>query len=235
MKYYKTYSFIFLAGLLISIASMSFASSKDYKSRTYDVSDFDRIHLEGGYHIYLIQGDIPSLKIESGDSDVFDHLDVSIRDGTLKIEVEEDHFSFKKIILHITFVELEELHIEGGVKLETKGYLDVEDLDVSIEGGANIEMDLKAENLTVKGEGGVLFELKGVAKSMRAKLSGAGHFNAGELKTENTDIKIEGVGTATVYATNELHGKIEGVGKIKYRGNPKVHKNIEGIGKITSY
>ena len=37
------------------------------------------------------------------------------------------------------------------------------------------------------GEGGVLVNLNGVAKSLSIKLSGAGHVDAKELKTEDVD------------------------------------------------
>ena len=79
----------------------------------------------------------------------------------------------------------------------------------------------------------MLFDFQGEAKSLDAHVSGAGHIDASELKVKEASFKIEGVGTGSVYATDELWATISGVGKLKYYGNPKVHKNIEGIGTVS--
>lgn len=124
------------------------------------------------------------------------------------------------------------MQIEGGVNLKTKGFLDLNNFYVRVEGGAKIELDIKADDVEIIGEGGVMFEIQGVAGTLDVKVSGAGHVDADELKTRDVKFKIEGVGTGSVYATETLYVDIEGVGKVKYRGTPKVSKNIEGIGTV---
>jgi transcriptional antiterminator Rof (Rho-off) len=193
-----------------------------------------RIHLEGGYRVYLFQGDKNSLTARASDKEVFDYLRVRNEGESLKLKIDREHFNFDRISLYITFRDLEKVHIEGGVRLKTKGYLDLNDLMVKVEGGAKIEMNVKAKNIAVVSEGGVLFELDGIADRLDVKVSGAGHINAGKLKTKEVNFKVEGVGTGSVYATETLAARIEGVGKIKYRGNPQVTKSIDGVGSITS-
>ena len=119
------------------------------------------------------------------------------------------------------------------MRLKTKGYLDLNDIYVGVEGGAKIELDMKARNVEINGEGGVLFELDGVADRLKVHLTGAGHVDASELKTKDVTFRVEGVGTGSVYATETLHAQIEGVGKVKYRGNPDVTKNIDGLGSVS--
>jgi len=68
---------------------------------------------------------------------------------------------------------------------------------------------------------------------MDASISGAGHLDAIDLKTKKSNVKIEGVGAGSVYATDFLNATISGVGKILYKGNPQVSKNIEGIGFVS--
>ena len=205
----------------------------DWESETYSIGDFTKIDLEGGFKVFLIQGKQNSLTIKATDRDVFDYIEVKNYESTLDVEVDRRPFDFERVNLHITFETLEELKIEGGVKLKTKGYLDLQDLYVKVEGGARIEMNMKAENVQVIGEGGMLFELKGVTKSLDVRVSGAGHVDAEELKAKNVHFRVEGVGTGNVYATETLNAKIEGVGKVKYRGNPEVTKNIEGVGSVS--
>ena len=150
----------------------------------------------------------------------------------MRISVEYDHFDCDRIILYITFKELKNVVIEGGVRLKTKGCLNLRNFNMYVAGGTKIEMKMKADNVKIADEGGVLFELEGVAESLDIKVTGAGDIDAERLKTKDVTVKIEGVGTASVYATEFLKAKLEGVGSIKYRGNPKVTKYVDGLGSV---
>lgn len=220
---------LFCFNPFFSIASTEW---DDDEVRTYDVGDFHRIVLEGGYKVILEQSDHSGLRIKA-DEEAFEYIDVDGNNGTLRIELRKKHFNFERMILYIQFTNLSELKVEGGVKLETKGYCDLNDFYLHVEGGAKIEMELKVDHLEVVGEGGVSFAFRGVARSMDARISGAGHLDADNLKTQNIAIEIEGVGGGSVYATDYLRAKIEGVGKIRYKGNPQIDKSIEGIGFVS--
>ncbi|MCG6186353.1 head GIN domain-containing protein [Maribellus maritimus] len=223
------------AFILVVFSNVGYAQNDDdWESRTYDLSEFNEIKLEGGYRVFLIQGDENSLLVRASDDDVFDYLKIGNSTESLRLKIDREHFNFDRINLYITFKELERVDIEGGVKLKTKGYLDLNDFSMHVEGGAKIELDMKAEDVRIIGEGGVLFELSGVAETLDVHVSGAGHIDASELKTKDVTFKVEGVGTGSVYATDNLYAKIEGVGKIKYRGHPEVTKDIEGLGSVTS-
>ncbi len=233
MKLLKFASIGFLIGFFIVQLSYVANAHNEWDTKTYEVEDFTKIHLEGGYKVILTQGNAPSLKIESSNSHVFDEIDVNSYGELLKLTISKEWFSFRPVTLYITFKDLDKIHIEGGVKLETKGYVDLDDITVHVEGGAKIEMDLKANNVSTISEGGVLFDLEGYTKSLDVKVSGAGHVDAVELKADEVKVKIEGIGTASVHAVETLYAKIEGVGKVRYKGDPDVHKNIEGLGAVT--
>jgi hypothetical protein len=204
----------------------------DNDTRTYKVQPFTKIYLEGGYKVILEQGTQPGLRIKT-DKDNFEYIDVQSDSESLSLKIKKKHFDFNELVLYITFKDLEKLVIEGGISLETKGYVDLKDFYLHVEGGANIEMNMKANKLQVIGEGGVKFEFDGIADELNATISGAGYLDAIDLKTKRTDCKIEGVGAASVYATETLNATISGVGKIRYKGDPQVFKKIEGIGLVS--
>lgn len=220
--------------LFLFIGTLTFAQNDDdWASRGYSIDNFSSIYLRGGYKVFLEQGKKPALTIKTSDDDIFDHLEVESRHGELSVEMKEDFITYKRIRLYITFSDLEEIEVEGGLKLDSDGYLDLDDLLLHVEGGANVDLQLKADDIKVIGEGGVLVNLDGVAEKLTVKLSGAGHVDADRLKSKEADISIEGVGTATVYATNRLHASINGVGKVSYKGDPKVTEDIEGLGAVS--
>jgi hypothetical protein len=221
---------ITISGMLQAKPAKSFQSN--WKSKTYEIGDFSELLLEGAFKVYLIQGDEASLKVEASDPAAFDYLNVTNRNGYLHLHVDREPFDFSRVSLFITFKTLERLEIEGGIKLKTRGYLNLNDLYVSLEGGAKIELQAKARDITIESEGGVMFELDGVARSLDVEVSGAGHIDAGELECKEVSFKIEGVGTGRVFATEKLYAQINGVGKIRYLGNPEVTENIDGLGSV---
>lgn len=225
--------FVVILILILGASNEGNAQDDNWESRTYELSNFRDIYLKGGYKVYLIQGNKNSLTVKASDDDVFDYLKIKDDRSSLRLEIDRKHFNFDRVNLYITFKEIERIDIEGGVRLKTNGYIDLDDISVNVEGGARIELDMKARDVEVTGEGGVLFELDGVADRLKVHLSGAGHVDASELKTKDVVFRVEGVGTGTVYATKTLHAQIEGVGKVKYRGNPEITKDIEGLGSVS--
>ena len=225
------FTFVLLSGQFYSCANSS--GFDDDIIKTYEVSKFSRIYLNGGYKVILEQSETPSLKIKA-DEEAFKYIDVNTNDETLRLEIERKRFDFEYIELYIGVPHLTELNIEGGIKLETSGYLDLANFKLVVEGGAKIEMGMKVDELLVIGEGGVSMNFRGVAEKMVARISGAGYLNADELKAKSVEVEIEGVGGGSVYATEHLKTIIEGVGKVKYKGNPIVVKEVEGLGLVSS-
>lgn len=227
----------FLSAIFILFFSMSvFAQEeKDWPTKTYEVGEFTQIMLDGGFKVYLIQGDDCSVTVKTTNSDVFDNLKIKNNQNEVLIQMDASFFEYRRVSLYITFKTLEKLKIEGGVNLKTNGYLDLSNLSVHIEGGANVDLDMKAQNVDVYGEGGFLFELKGVAEKLDVTIKGAGHVSASELKTKDVRFVVAGFGTGSVYATETLNAKIEGVGKLRYKGDPKVDQYIDGLGSVKPY
>lgn len=205
----------------------------DSDTRTYNVQPFTKIHLEGAFKVILEQGQQSGLRIKT-DEDNFKYIDVNSDSQSLSLKITKKHFDFDELILYVSFKDLEELFIEGGISLETKGYVDLKDFYLHVEGGACIEMNMKANKVRVIGQGGVKFEFDGVADELDASMSGAAYMDAIDLKTKKSDIKIEGVGAGSVYVTENLNATIIGIGKIRYKGEPQVYKKIEGIGLVSN-
>jgi len=230
-------SLIFALGLLVSkiFASPALPVSEswdDTETRTYKVQPFTKIYLEGGYRVVLEQGTESKLRIKTEKGN-FEYIDVKSDAESLSLRITKKHFNFDEMVLYITFKDLEKLDIEGGMSLETNGYLEFKDFFLHVAGGASIDMNLKAQNLKIVGEGGVKFKLNGIADQLDASISGAGYLDAIDLKTRRSDCNIEGACAASVYVTETLNATISGVGKIRYKGNPQVNKHINGIGIVS--
>jgi hypothetical protein len=222
----------FSLGMGASFSGSAQDSSKE--TRSYETGNFTELFLEGAYGVELIQGNTNSLEVSVSDSKAFDYLKVTNRNGLLHLHVDRKPFDFTRITLHVTFKDLERLRIFGSIKLETRGYLDLKDLDMLLEGGAKVRLNAIARQISVENKGGVLLELLGVTDVLNMRLAGTGHINAAEMKAGDVDFRIEGVGTGKVFATKTLKATIRGAGKISYLGNPDVREDIDGLGSVSA-
>ena len=162
--------------LVVSIFSMTALAQEeqDWPTKTYEVGEFTQIKLDGGFKVFLIQGDECAVTVKTTNSDVFDNIKINNNQKEVFIQMDASFFQYRRVSLYITFKTLEKLKIEGGVNLSTNGFLDLNNFAVHIEGGANLDLDMKAANVEVYGEGGFLFELKGVAERLNVTIKGAG-------------------------------------------------------------
>src|SRR5690554_444151 len=226
---------LFVLGVLFmnGFVAVAAAQNDDSNSRVYETDTFDRLFLEGAFNVELIQGKRPSVKMQVSDPKAFDYLKLTNENGMLHVHVDRKPFDLRKITLYITFDELNWMRIFGSIRLQTKGYLDLDEIEMTLEGGARINFQAKADVISIVNKGGVMVELSGVTDVLDVYMAGAGHINAGELKAKDVDFRIDGVGTGKVYATRSLNATIKGAGKISYKGDPEVKENIEGLGSVS--
>ncbi|PIF02275.1 MAG: hypothetical protein CR996_00645 [Draconibacterium sp.] len=219
--------------LLITLVEPAWSQADgDRNAMNFEPGPFTSLYLKGGYKVTLKQGKKFEITAKARSHDIFDDLVVENQNGHVYITTNRDLFHYEGVALYITFPDLNELNIEGGVNLNTFGYLKLSDFSMYVNGGAKIDLEVTAENIDIEGEGGFLFDLKGVTSNLSVRISGAGTVDADELKAQVVDFTIEGFGTGSVHALETLNATIHGVGKIRYKGNPQLTKNIDGLGVL---
>ncbi len=227
---------IFLLLLPVLAQAKPLAEGRDDgKSRNYEVSRFDKVFVEGNFKVFLYQTERPYLKVNAPSDDLYDALEVEINGSTLEISVSKPSFNLTRMELHIGYSDLTALHARGGMKLVTDGFVEVGDFSVLVDGGAHVNMKMKARSVEVITNGGAIFDLSGITGSLSVRVAGAAHVNAREMTAKEVNFRVEGVGFGSVHATDLLDVKIEGVGKVTYKGSPKISRIIEGLGKVEEY
>jgi hypothetical protein len=64
------------------------------------------------------------------------------------------------------------------------------------------------------------------ATEQTVTIYGAATYEAGELKSQRVKATLHGVGSATVWAVEELDATIRGVGEVSYYGSPTVRQLV---------
>jgi hypothetical protein len=234
---------------LLLIFSLAFTTScnagrhnkNEDDRKSFTVKEFQSISLRGGFTVNLSQGDVSGISIEAPDA-LMGELRITVDDGELKIvdtrfEKGSHHDDWenlaRRIHLNVTIKELEDLRISGYVSLKTMEPLMTDNLNIEIEGGGRLKMDLVTEKLGINIEGGVSMELGGQARYLTSHIEGAGKISAYDMKVNQADISINGAGYASVNVSDHLKVDLDGVGWVRYKGDPLLEKNVDGVGFVS--
>ncbi len=204
-------------------------------AKTHRLENFRHIDIQGMFDIQVSRGDDTSVVLET-DENLHELTSIEVRDNTLFIWTEKDVvIRPTKMELKITFAQLDEIHIGGACKLHAAETLIADRLQLQVSGAADIDLDLNVTDLITSISGAANIQLAGIASSHHISLSGASNMRAESLRTEQTNIRVSGAGSAHVFATEKLHASLSGVGNIRYYGNPRqVTTDKSGLGSIRS-
>lgn len=232
----KIGSFIVMLGALLALLLSSCngyvqQSAEQFTPKKIEVAPFNKIELRGGFNAVITQSNESSLSIQANEENM-KSIKTEVYNETLYVTLKMSSVSLKEIKLNIGINELTALKIEGGLNLNTNGKLELDELFLKVEGGANASLDLTANSINTEAKGAVNLEFNGRANDLTIKAEGASNINAGMLEAKNVSCRLAGAGNALVYPTETLYAKIEGIGKISYRGSPVITKEVDGIGLV---
>jgi len=209
-----------------------------------EVAGFERVVLEEYGELILTQGTSPSLTIEA-DEDVLSRIETTVKEGTLTIGIGgtwwdklgmalNDVLSGRKIVYQLMAVELNGVTVRGAGRVKC-AELRTDRLAIRVAGAGEVTIgSLSTGQLGVQVPGAGRVQLAGQATEQRVALTGAGTYRAPKLESQKAQVKLTGLGSATISVVQELDATIQGVGNIEYYGTPSVKEQITGIGRLVS-
>jgi hypothetical protein len=217
----------------------SLHATEDWK-KSRPVSGFTGLSVSSGIDLYLTQGNAEKLTFDVKGVDEED-VKSEIKNGVLKLYIERSGmnwgFNFGKnkyVKAYLTFKQLSSLSASGGADVFGEGMMSFDDLNVSVAGGSDLTMKLKADDLNVSVSGGADAVLEGSAKTLNASGSGGADLDARKLTASVCSASASGGADVYVKATQELTMKASGGSDIYYYGSAKVlAKSKSGGSDIT--
>jgi hypothetical protein len=219
-------------------------SANDLITEKRDVSDFDRVTLTGFGELFIMQGDEESLTIEAT-QEILDRIRTEVIDGKLIIRFSRNWldwmselltfgFAGKRVKYDLKVKQLTSLSIMGAARVQV-AEIETDRLALGLTGAGEVIVEsLDAEQLKVDLPGAGRVGVAGRVTEQNVTISGAGSYDAPKLESQKAKVTLQGVGSATVWAVEELVAKIRGVGSVSYYGTPKVSKEITGPGSVNS-
>jgi len=235
MKKIYFLSFIVLTGLIsCRFFGKRIHGNGNVKSVERSVSAFKEVEANGNIKLFVIQGDLKPVRIESDENllpyiEVLqegDHITIQTRPGVNLIPTGD-------LNVYVTSHTYKSIEVSGSSDIIGQTRItSTDELTLNASGAGDIEMEVDAPKISAGISGSGSVKLKGQAKDFDVDLSGAGHAYCYDLLTENTTVGISGAGSAQVFASVKLSANVSGAGNISYKGNASVSQEISGAGSV---
>jgi len=207
------------------------------ETKTFDVKDFTKVHLEGGItSARIVQSDTYRVSVTT-DSGLFDYFDIAAKGDTLVIK---ERWGFGISVTYncnvtIAMPKIHELNVASSsatVSLVSFQQPDT-DLDVLATSSPSVAADVIVKDLSADVSGSTSIDLKGSAEHLRCSASGGSEIRAYKCKSANIDATVRGSAEVYVYAEQSLNAHVSGGGSLYYRGKPeKFNKTVRNSGRI---
>lgn len=171
-------------------------------SRTFELTDFDRIEVAGVYELKVAVGSDFSVEI-SGPEKEMARVEARVDDGVLILDQrkhERGRIHRDGVSATVTLPALSALDISGVVDGEVSGVV-ADDFDIDLSGVGDLEV-------------------AGECAALTAHVSGVGDLDAENFKCKTVKVTVSGVGDASVYASEAVEARISGIGDINVHGSP---------------
>ncbi len=198
------------------------------------VSAFDKIEVDGVFKVFLTQGNAESVEVEIDDN-LQQYVKVYNEGNKLILDIEKgiNWSKTTKNNVYITLKNINQLDIEGVCSVETRTMLKGDYLKLEVNGVSNSTLELNCNRLEVNLSGVGNTDLSGETIEFIVKKDGVGSLKARDMKAAKVNIKNSGVGSADVYASQELEMRNSGVGSITYSGDAIIKRSdSDGVGRI---
>jgi hypothetical protein len=201
------------------------------------IENFTELEIDGAFKVTIEQDrnlDKPQITL-IGQQNIIDKINTNVKGGKLNIEFSERCYHVEEVIeIHIKIIDIKSIEADGASDVKALSLIKSDDLELDVDGAANIEMELRSNELTINADGAASFNLSGETDEMNIKIDGAGSVKAFNLFANIIEVKVDGAGVCEVNARDELDVKITGIGEVKYKGSPKdFNQSINGAGKVT--
>lgn len=218
---------IFLS-LLILMSLQSFSqdavmNDANAEKRTLSGS-FSAIKVSDGIDLYLSQGNEESIAVSASDPKYMDRFKTEVENGTLNIYYDKKGMIWngnekKKLRAYVSFKTLEKLQASSGASVDAKNTFTLNKLQMSFSSGAQFTGQVDIADMDVAQNSGAEINITGKAEKLKVDLNSGAIFKGFDLAVDYCDAKASSGAGIRINVNKELNAKANSGGGIKYKGN----------------
>jgi hypothetical protein len=223
-----------LAALLLAAAAAAPASAAE---RTYPVTDFDRVQVEGPYEVVLVTGGGSAARA-SGSEAALERVTVEVQSGVLKVHPNRSGWGGYpganagpvRIAASTRLLRAATVIGAGTVVIDHIGGLRA---DLSVSGSGRIAVRrVDADTLMLGLIGSGRITAAGAAKQVRATIQGSGDLDAAALSADDLVLNAETAGTVAIAARRSAKLRSGGSGNVEVSGPAACTVTATGAGQV---
>lgn len=210
------------------------AESGPDTTRSWDVSQFERVEVSGPYDVDVTTGQNPAVSAK-GSEKLLDRTEVLVKDGVLVIRPKKDgmRWSWKSGTARFKVGT----PMLGGARIAGSGSVDVDrvegDFYGSIAGSGDLRVaDLSAGKTSMEIAGSGDIRYAGTADEIRIEIAGSGDADASALEARTGSVDIAGSGDASANISESAKVRIAGSGDVRIKGGAQCSVRKIGSGDV---
>lgn len=214
-----------LLALLLLISTVAFAQETVKR----ELGNFDEIKIFNGLNVTLKKSAKSSIEITGKKSE---EVVVKNVNGRLKLSMRfPDTFNSDEAAITIFYAdEISVIDANEGSYVTVDGTLKQEHVELKVQEGAMIDLDIKTKYLEAKSVTGGTIIVSGKAENQTIEATTGGNYKAYDLKSNYTTATAASGSLVRVTVSELLDAKVRFGGTIKYKGEPKEVKTKKIIG-----
>ena len=229
---------------IIAFSTLILASvfSVSAQTKTYDVSNFNKITINPHIQVTFIKGDKASVVIESS-TESLDKLNVEVEDETLELylddarvytkseknnNIRKDVYNGTVLKATITYTTISALSLRGEERFDFVDNIEAKDLKLSVYVDSQVYIkEIEVENLKIAtyGESYLMIE-SGTTNYQQIRAYGESKLNAINVDNKETKLTAYGEGTFQLNVSDKLKVTSYGEAVVTYKGNAKLSRGL---------
>ena len=223
--------------LPLALLAFAAAAPAGAAERSYSVTDFDRVQVEGPFQVTLTTGLASAARVE-GSPQALDRITVEVLGSTLRVRSNRSGWGgypgerTGPVRIALSTRELRAAAVVGSGSLDVDRARGLR-VDLTVNGSGRLAVGgVEADNLVVGLLGGGRITLAGRARQLKATIQGSGDLAAAGLSVDDAQIDADTAGSVTVAVARTVKLNATGSGDVEILGNPGCTLEGQGTGNV---
>jgi len=231
-------SFIYLLLVILLLTSCDgfdcINGTGNQVAESREIGTFNQIETSGSLKIVLSQDSISSVRIIADDN-IQKEIRTRLSGSTLKIDFDGNFCDPGPVTVFLSSKDYQKIESSGSVEVLSEGNLNLNDLDLNLQGSSKVMLDLNVKSLLTSTSGSSEIVLKGQAGSHELDMTGSSSLEALDFIVGEYRISSTGASKSRINVLNTLEVNSRGASDVQYKGKPsRIKKDESGASVVRS-
>jgi len=205
---------------ILTIIAFSFALIVTAQGeRVETIANFHTIKTFDLINVQLVKSDVNKLEIKGKDNENVTYV---FKDGMLKLRMDTDKiFDGNQTYITVYYTNIKTIDANEGSEIYAKDISGQDALEIRTQEGAKVFAGIDINKVDVRAVTGGMVTLSGKVVKQNVAVNTGGVVENKDLKSENTEVKVQAGGEVEVYASQSIDATVRAGGDITVYGNPK--------------